>query len=99
MKKKQNNIFLKNNDTQTNHNRRESVKAVSQTNRIIKDHHEKRLNVNRTTSTYSNIMGNKKKNIVLFIDSILKTLYVGEINHYIDGGKVRLKSFFFSIKI
>ena len=38
-------------------------------------------------------MRNKKKNIVLFTDSILKTLRMGELNRYINGGKVNLKSF------
>ena len=34
-----------------------------------------------------------KKNIVLFTDSILKPLRIGELNRYINGGKVCLKSF------
>ena len=38
-------------------------------------------------------MRNKKKNIVLFTDSILKTLRIGELNRHINGGKVHLKSF------
>ena len=66
----------------------EAIKAVSRTNKNIKDHHE-----NRTTSTYGNVVRNKKKNIVLFTDSILKTLRMGELNRYINGGKVNLKSF------
>ena len=45
------------------------------------------------TSTYSNVVRNKKKNIVLFTDSILKTLRMGELNRHINGGKVHLKSF------
>ena len=38
-------------------------------------------------------MRNKIKNIVLFTDSILKTLRMGELNRHINGGKVHLKSF------
>ena len=45
------------------------------------------------TSTYSNVVRNKKKNIVLFTDSILKALRMGELNRHINGGKVHLKSF------
>ena len=45
------------------------------------------------TSTYSNVVRNKKKNIVLFTGSILKTLRMGELNRHINGGKVHLKSF------
>ena len=45
------------------------------------------------TSTYSNVVRKKKKNIVAFTDSILKTLHMGELNCYIDGGKVHLNSF------
>ena len=45
------------------------------------------------TSTYSNVVRNKKKNIVLFTNSILKTLRMGELNRHINGGKVHLKSF------
>ena len=81
------------NDTQPDHNRPENIKAVSGTNKITNDHHENRLNVNRMTSTYSNVVRNKKKNIVLFTDSILKTLRMGELNRHINGGKVHLKSF------
>ena len=43
------------------------------------------------TPTSSNVMRNKKKNIVLFTDSIQKALPMGEINYYINGGKVHLK--------
>ena len=43
------------------------------------------------TSTYSNVR-NKKKNIVLFTDSILKTC-MGELNCHVNGGKDHLKSF------
>ena len=80
-------------DTQTDHNRRESKKAASQTNKLIKDDHENCLNVNRMTSTYSNVVRNAKKNIVLFTNSILKTLRTDELNGYINGGKVYFKSF------
>ena len=83
----------KKNETQTKHNRHESMKALRRTNKIIKDHDENRLNVNRMTSSYSNVVKNKKKNIDLFTDSILKTLRMGELNRYIYSGKVYLKSF------
>ena len=49
------------NDTHSDHNRRENIKVVSGTNKITKDHHENRLNVNRMTSAYSNVVRNKKK--------------------------------------
>ena len=39
------------NNTQSDHNRRENIKAVSGTNKITKDHHENHLNVNRMTPT------------------------------------------------
>ena len=81
------------NDTHSDHNRRENIKVVSGTNKITKDHHENRLNVNRMTSAYSNVVRNKKKNIELFTDSILKALLMGELNRHINGGKVHLKSF------
>ena len=89
-RKYKNNALPKKNDTQIDHNKRESVKAVSRTNKIIKDHHENRLNVSSMTSTCSNVVRNKKKNIVLFTDSILKTLPMGELNRYINGGRVHL---------
>ena len=38
-------------------------------------------------------MRNKKKNTVLFTDSILKTLRIGELNCHINGGNVHLESF------
>ena len=75
------------NDTKAGHNRREDIKAVSWTNKNIKDHHENRLNVNRIISTYCNFVRNEKKNIVLFTDSILKTLVMGELNCYINEGR------------
>ena len=78
------NIVSKKNDTQSDHKRRENIKAVC---------HENRLNVNRMTSTFSNVVRNKKKNIVLFTASILKTLRMGEPHRRINGGKAHLKSF------
>ena len=45
------------------------------------------------TSTYSNVVRNKKKNIVLFTNSIPKTLCMGELNCHINGRKDHLKSF------
>ena len=76
--------------TQADHNRRESSKAASQTNKIMKDHLVILLNVNRMMCN----VRNKEKNIVLLADSILmNTLCIGERNRYINGGKVHLKSF------
>ena len=72
---KKQNTLSKKNDTQSENNRRENIKAASGTNKITKDHHKNRQNVNRMTSTYSNVVRNKKKNIVLFTDGILKTLW------------------------
>ena len=79
-------------NTQADHNRRDSSKAVSQTNKIMKDHLVIRLNVNRMMSISSNVR-NKEKNIVLLADSILMKTCIGERNRYINGGKVHLKSF------
>ena len=77
-------------NTQADHNRRESSKAASQTNKIMKDHLVILLNVNRMMCN----VRNKEKNIVLLADSILmNTLCIGERNRYINGGKVHLKSF------
>ena len=45
------------------------------------------------TSTYSNVVRNKKKNIVLFTNSIPKTLCMGELNCHVNGRKDHLKSF------
>ena len=66
----------------------EAIKAVSLTNKNIKDHHEKLIR-----STYSNVVRNKKKNIVLFTDSIMKTLRIGELNPHINARKGHLKLF------
>ena len=82
------NTLPKINDTKRDHNRRKDIKAVSRTNKNIKDHHENRLNVNRIILNYSNLVRNKKKNIVLFTDSILKTLRMGKLNCYINGGRL-----------
>ena len=65
-RKHKKNTLSKKNDTQSDHNRRENFKAVSGTNKITKDHHKYCLNINRMTSIYSNVVRNKKKNIVLF---------------------------------
>ena len=67
----------KKNGTQTDHKRLENNKTVSGTNKIIKDPHENHLNVDRITLSYSYVVRNKNKNIVLFTDSILKTLHMG----------------------
>ena len=66
----------------------DAIKAVSRANKNIKYHHE-----NRIKSTYSNVVRNKKNKIVLFTDSILKIIRMGELNCHVNGGKVHLKSF------
>ena len=86
-------LLKKKKNTHTDHNRRQNIKAVNRTNKIIKDHHENYLIVNRITSTYCNVARNKKKNIMLFTDSILKALSIGELNCLINSGKVHFKSF------
>ena len=48
---------------------------------------------NRLPSTFSNAISRKKKKVVLFADSILKTLSMGKFNSCINGANVQLKSF------
>ena len=45
------------------------------------------------TSLYSNVVHNKKKNIILFSDSLLKTQRMGEFNKHVKGGRAHLKPF------
>lgn len=47
-------------NTQADHNRRESSKAASQTNKIMKDHLAILLNVNRMMSIFSNVRNKEK---------------------------------------
>ena len=48
---------------------------------------------NRLPSTFNNAIARKKKKVVLFTDSILKTLSMGKFNFCISGANVQLKSF------
>ena len=44
-------------------------------------------------SSYSNIVSRKKKKIVIFSDSILKNLRMGEFNSFVKEADVYLKAF------
>ena len=48
---------------------------------------------NRLPSTFNNGTARKKKKMVLFADSILKTLSMGRFNSCMNGANVHLKSF------
>ena len=48
---------------------------------------------NRLPSTFNNATARKKKKVVFFTDSILKTLSMGKFNSCINGANVQLKSF------
>ena len=49
--------------------------------------------LNRLPSTFNNLISRKKKKVVLFTDSTLKTLSMGKFNSCINGANVQLKSF------
>ena len=60
----------------------------------VKHHNRKDQEMpNRLPSTFSNAISRKKKKVVLFTDSILKTLSMGKLNSCINGANVQLKSF------
>ena len=44
-------------------------------------------------TSYSNIVKQKPKNVVIFTDSMLKSLRMNEFNKYLNGGIAHLKSF------
>ena len=48
---------------------------------------------NRLPPTFHNAIARKKKKVVLFTDSILKTSSMGKFNSYISAANVQLKSF------
>ena len=48
---------------------------------------------NSLRSTFNNAIARKKKKVVLFTDSILKTLSIGKFNSCVNGANVQLKSF------
>ena len=47
----------------------------------------------KTGTSYSNIVKQKPKNVVIFTDSNLKSLRMKEFNKYLNGGIAHLKSF------
>ena len=60
----------------------------------VKYHNRKEQEMpNRLPSTFNNAISRKKKKVVLFTDSILKTLSMGKFNSCINGANVQLKSF------
>ena len=67
--------ILKKNGTQADQNRHESVKAISGTNKIIKDYHENCLNVSKMASTYSNVVRNIRK-ILCYLSTVSWNHYV-----------------------
>ena len=56
-------------------------------------YHQPRAPVERIQSTFSSAISRKRKKIVLFRDSILKNLRMGEFNSSIKKGEVSLKTF------
>ena len=48
---------------------------------------------NSLQSTFNNVVAPKKKRVVVFTDSIMKTLRMGKFNSCINGADVQLKSF------
>ena len=48
---------------------------------------------NRLPSAFHNAIAPKKKTVVLYTDSILKTLSMGKFNSWINGANFELKSF------
>ena len=56
-------------------------------------YHQSKPPVERIQSTFSTVIAKKRKKIVLFSDSILKNLRMGELNSFIKKGEVSLKAF------
>ena len=56
-------------------------------------YHQPKANVARIKSTFSNAVRRKRKKIILYRDSILKDLRMGEFNSFIKEGQVYLKAF------
>ena len=62
--------------------------------RNVKYHNRKDQEMpNRLPSTFNNEIARKKKKVILFTDSILKTLSMGKFNSCINEPNVQLKSF------
>ena len=82
-------------DQETNRN---SIKPISnqwyqprQDNN--RNHYISQAPVETVQSSYSNIVSKKKKKNVIFSDSILKHLRMGEFNSFVKKGEVYLKAF------
>ena len=56
-------------------------------------YHQSKAPVERIQSTFSSAITKKRKKIVLFSDSILKNLRMGEFNSFIKKGEASLKAF------
>ena len=56
-------------------------------------YHQSKAPVERIQSTFSSVITKKRKKIVLFSDSILKNLRMGEFNSFIKKREVSLKAF------
>ena len=56
-------------------------------------YYQSKAPVERIQSTFSSVITKKRKKIVLFSDSILKNLRMGEFNSFIKKGEVSLKAF------
>ena len=62
--------------------------------RNVKYHNRKDQEMsNRLPPTFNNAIAREKKKVVLFTDSILKTLSMGKFNSCISGANLQLKSF------
>ena len=85
--------------TQTHQSENQNYRQISVTiekkNPSQQKHHNRKDQEmpNRLPSTFSNAIFRKKKKVVLFTDSILKTLSMGKFNSCINGANVQLKSF------
>lgn len=73
------------------HNQQGNSNVGNIPNKNTTAHQGNHLDENRITSTYSNAARYNSKNIVLPTTSILNTLHIGELNHYVNL-KVNLKS-------
>ena len=56
-------------------------------------YHQSKAPVKRIQSTFSSVIMKKRKKIVLFSDSILKNLRMGEFNSFTKKGEASLKAF------
>ena len=88
-----NNMLYKKGDRQRDHSQQENNNIHIPLKENINVQQKNRLNENKELSTYISAARNKRKSLVLFTDSILKTLYIGEVNRYVKDGKFHQKSF------